>query len=156
VVQTNVSKLFRITLNTPGDRADHGDDHHRGDDHHADKARRAQAAAPTVDKIEEIALKGGTLNGGDGLLLDRGRLLVVQGAPTNAVAVVKLRHHRTSGRLGTPLTSPALIGPSTIARARDTLLVVNANFGGAPPFTVAGLPRKAVRHGGGGHGGGHD
>ena len=54
--------------------------------------------------------------------------------------VVKLHGKRAELR-GTR-TSPLLRGPSTIARAKDTYLVVNADFAtSTKPFTVAGLPR---------------
>jgi hypothetical protein len=96
---------------------------------------------------------------GDGLLLDRGRLVVVQGAdpavPGGADGVltyVRLRRHRTVGEIVAQRTDPALAGPSTVARARDRLLVANANFAGnGPPFTVSALDRRGG--GGGGHGG---
>jgi hypothetical protein len=158
VVQSNVGKLFRITF--PGDD-DHGDDDRRG--------RAAQATTPT---IKEIDLGGATVTGGDGLLLDRGRLLVVRGtngatppaagaAPNGSnglIDVVKLRRHDTRGRVGTPVFDASFAGPSTIARLRNRLLVVNANFAapaGTQTFTVSGVSRNAVRHSGGGgrHGG---
>jgi sugar lactone lactonase YvrE len=126
VVQSNTGKLYRITLG-------------------ADVATRT---------IEEIEVDGGPLTGGDGLLLDRGRLLVVRGA--NAVVdVVKLRHHRTEGEVVKEITDDSFTGPSTIARAKNLLLVVNANFAGAETakeFTVTGLARKAADHRGHGHG----
>jgi len=41
-------------------------------------------------------------------------------------------------------TDATLAGPSTVMRARNRLLVVNANFAGdGPPFTVSALPRGA-------------
>ena len=187
VVQSNTGKLFRITF--PGDRAnnnrddedrededrnDNRRDDDRGDDDRRDRGRAAQSS---TRKIVEI--KGVSVPGGDGLLVDRGRLLVVQGAPTNDIAVVKLRRDDTRGTIESRVTNDTfpdtntadprlnnpLVGPSTIARARNLLLVVNANFAGAATateFTVAGLPRGVVRHGnhrgddhggGGGHGG---
>jgi hypothetical protein len=159
VVQSNVGKLFRITFPGDDDDNDHGDDNRRG--------RAAQAATPTV---KEIDLGAATVTGGDGLLLDRGRLLVVRGtngatAPAAGAApngsnglidVVKLRRHDTRGRVGTPVFDASFAGPSTIARLRNRLLVVNANFAapaGTQTFTVSGVSRNAVRHSGGGHGG---
>lgn len=155
VVQSNTGKLFRISFGN-----DRGDDHHGDHGDHA-KARKTQAA-PAAPKIEEIDLRGADVKGGDGLLQDRGRLLVVRGStPTNAngaIDVVKLSRHGTRGRIESEVTDPSFAGPSTIARARNRLLVVNANFAapaGTAQFTVTGLARKAVRHGGhGGHGGG--
>jgi Cu-Zn family superoxide dismutase len=148
VVQSNTGKLYRITV---------GGDH--GNGHHGDHARKAQAA-PAARKIEEIDLGGADVKGGDGLLQDRGRLLVVRGStptnPTGAIDVVKLSHHGTRGRVESEVSDPSFNGPSTIARARGRLLVVNPDFADATTatqFTVSNLARNAVRHGGGG--GGH-
>jgi sugar lactone lactonase YvrE len=139
VVQSNTGKLFRITF--------------RGRD---DRSARAPTAAP---RIEEIRVQGGPLTGGDGLLVDRGRLLVVRGSTKDhsngAIDVVKLRHHRTRGRVESEFSDPSFAGPSTIARAGKRLLVVNANFANATTateFTVSAIARNAIRHGG--HGGG--
>jgi len=154
LVQSNTGQLWRVTFgDDDNDNGDHGDD---------SRARAAQAPSATpAPKVEEITVEGGPVTGGDGLLLDRGRLLVVRGStPTNAngaVDVVKLRHHRTRGEVQNEFSDPSFAGPSTIARARNLLLVVNANFAGGTtttPFTVTGIARNAVR-GHGGHGGGH-
>lgn len=132
VVQSNVGKLFRITFGDP-----------------------AAAAAP---RVQEIQVQGGdgNVNGGDGLLIDRGRLLVVRGTtPHNAngaVQAFKLSRHDTRARFESETSDPSLAGPSTIARARNRLLVVNANFAapqGTQTFTVTGLARNAIRHGNG-------
>ena len=97
-------------------------------------------AARSIEPIEAPAL------GGDGLLIDRGRLLVVTGNPA-AVTRLKLKHHDTRARLDDVITDPFLVGSSTIARAEHVYLVVNANFGGPAPYTVAVIPRS------GGHSG---
>jgi len=161
VVNSFSGELFRITF--PGD--DEDDDGDRGADDHPSRA--AQAAG--TPKVEKIDLGGATVKGGDGLLLDRGRLLVVRGtngaappapgaAPNGSnglIDVVKLSHHRTRGRVGTPVFDASFAGPSTIARAGNRLLVVNANFAAGPAaaqYTVTSLSRNAVRHSGGGHG----
>jgi sugar lactone lactonase YvrE len=96
-------------------------------------------------RIREVEVKGGPFVGGDGLLIDRGRLLVVQGStddfPQGVVNVIKLRH---GGRreLEDQRTDASFQGPSTIARARDRYLVVNADFAtSTPPFTVTALAR---------------
>jgi sugar lactone lactonase YvrE len=113
-VQTNTGKLFRISL------------------------ARGGAAIRSI-----AAVKGVSVPGGDGLLLDGGRLLVVQGGPPAQISSVKLRHGDRRGEVRDVRTSTLLKGPSTIARARDLYLVVNADFAtSTKPFTVAGLPRR--------------
>jgi len=88
------------------------------------------------------AVTGLTLPGGDGMILDRGRLVVVQGSPPQ-LSFVKLTQSGRQGSLRATRTSTNLTGPSTVARAGKLYLVVNADFALAksPPFTVAGLPR---------------
>jgi sugar lactone lactonase YvrE len=111
VVQTSTSSFFRITINP------------------------RNTAARKITKIDAPALAG------DGLLIDRGRLLVVTGDPA-AVHVLKLSNRDLRARQVKVLTDPSLRGPSTIARARDRYLVVNADFATSRhPFTVSGLPR---------------
>ena len=113
VVDSNSGKLFRIDLGADGS---------------------------SIEEIDEI--EGVTVQGGDGLLLDRGRLVVVQGNPAQ-LSFVKLRHGARSARLDSVRTSDKLRGPSTVARAKQLYLVVNADFATSQrPFTVAGLQRK--------------
>jgi hypothetical protein len=152
VVTSFSGELFRITF--AGDDNDHG--------HHGSRARAAQAAGtPTITKID---LGAADVKGGDGLLKDRGRLLVVRGSTpahaNGAVDVVELSRHRTRGRVESEISDASFSGPSTVARAGKRLLVVNASFQAGPTadgnFTVTGVARNAVRHGGhggGGHGG---
>jgi sugar lactone lactonase YvrE len=117
VVDTNSGKLFRIAL------GDHG---------------------ASIRAIDEIT--GATVPGGDGMLLDRGRLVVVQGDPAQ-LSFLELRRGARRARLERTQTSDKLRGPSTVDRAKDLYLVVNADFGTSQkPFTVAGLPARA-RHG---------
>src|SRR4051794_18399241 len=121
VVDTNSGKLFRIRLGHDG---------------------------ASIDRIDEVT--GATVPGGDGMLLDRGRLVVVQGDPAQ-LSFLKLRHDARAARLERTQTRDKRRGPSTVARARKLSLVVNADFNTSTrPFTVAGLPRKA--RGGKGHG----
>jgi DNA-binding beta-propeller fold protein YncE len=89
------------------------------------------------------AITGVTLPGGDGMILDRGRLVVVQGGPPAQLSFVKLTRSGSQGSLLETRTSTNLAGPSTVARARKLYLVVNADFAlsKSPPFTIAGLPR---------------
>ncbi len=90
------------------------------------------------------------LPGGDGLLVDRGRLVVVQGStPDNAngsLTFLKLKRNDSRARLDSVRSDPTLRGPSTVARARHTYLVVNAAFGQPPPYTVSGLSRRGGHH----------
>jgi Cu-Zn family superoxide dismutase len=110
-------------------------------------------------RIAEVKVKGGPFVGGDGLLIDRGRLIVVQGSnsavPNGANGVVnfvKLTHQGRRARLANRLTDPTFRGPSTIAAARKQYLVVNADFGQSrTPFTVSGVPRRHGDHGHHGH-----
>jgi sugar lactone lactonase YvrE len=112
VVQTNAAKLFRIDLNGDGDAIDE------------------------IDEIEGVSLAG------DGMILDRGRLVVVTGSPAQ-LNFVKLEDGAARGELRGTQTSDNLHGPSTVTRAKNLYLVVNADFArsASPPFTVAGLPR---------------
>ena len=113
VVDTNSGKLFRIRLGHDG---------------------------ASIARIDEIT--GATVPGGDGLLLDGGRLVVVQGDPAQ-LSFLKLRHGARTATLQRTQTSDKLRGPSTVARARKLYLVVNADFAtSTKPFTVGGLPRK--------------
>ncbi len=111
VVQSNTGKLFRIDLSRDGN---------------------------AISRITPVS--GVSVPGGDGMLLDHGRLIVVQGGPPAQLSFVKLRG--TTGTVTATRTSPLLKGPSTIARDDDTYLIVNADFAtSTKPFTVAGLPR---------------
>ena len=117
VVDSNSGKLFRIRLSD--DRS-------------------------SIRRIDEI--EGATVLRGDGLLLDRGRLVVVQGNPAQ-LSFLKLRRGARSATLQRTQTSDKLRGPSTVDRAGRLYLVVNADFATSQrPFTVAGLPRRH-RHG---------
>ena len=130
VVDSNSGKLFRIKL---------------GDD------------GGSIEDLDEIA--GATVPGGDGMLLDRGKLVVVQG-DANQLSFLKLNRGAHEARLKRTQTSDKLRGPSTVDAAKGLYLVVNADFDtGTTPFTVAGLTRKAHKghgHHGHGHGHGHD
>jgi Cu-Zn family superoxide dismutase len=88
------------------------------------------------------AITGVSLPGGDGMIRDRGRLVVVQGGPPAQLSFVKLNRSARRGSTVATRTSTKLVGPSTVARARKLYLGVNADFTtNTKPFTVAGLPR---------------
>jgi len=79
------------------------------------------------------------LTGGDGMLLDRGRLVVVQGG-LSQLTFVDLDRRASRGRVVGQLTDPTLRGPSTVARDRDRFVVVNADFAtSTAPFTISGI-----------------
>ena len=81
---------------------------------------------------------------GDGLLVDQGMLIVVIGDAGNGqLAFLALSgDHSSATSLGT-LTDPTFQRPSTLARAHNTWLIVNADFTtSTPPFTVSGIPRN--------------
>ena len=59
-----------------------------------------------------------------------------------SLTFLQLDHRASRGRVVGHLTDPTLRGPSTVARARDRYLVVNADFAtSAVPFTVSGIAR---------------
>jgi sugar lactone lactonase YvrE len=64
------------------------------------------------------AITGVSVPGGDGMIRDRGRLVVVQGGPTPQLSFVRLKSSARQGSITATRTSDKLIGPSTIARAR--------------------------------------
>jgi hypothetical protein len=118
VVQSVNGKLFRIDLN------------------------RRRDAIRRIDLIE-----GATVQGGDGMILDRGRLVVVQGGDSPRIVFVKLRRDARRADVRATRTSALLEGPSTITRAEKLYLVVNANFDpalGTP--NVAALLRNRRDH----------
>ncbi len=113
VVQSNEGKLFRISL---------------------------KSGATNGRVISQLTAD--PLPGGDGLLLDRGRLIVVQGSPA-ALKFLKLNSDAARADLQATRTDPTLRGPSTVARAKNLYLVVNADFAtSTKPFTVSGLSRQ--------------
>jgi len=96
---------------------------------------RHNSAARKITKIDAPALAG------DGLLIDRGQLLVVTGDPAE-VTVLNLSRHDSRARVSKVLTDSSMHGSSTIAHAENRYLVVNADFTrSALPFTVSALPR---------------
>jgi len=112
VVSSVTGQLFRITF-----------------DSHATNDRR-------ITPVDAPALVGG-----DGMIMDRGRLVVVTGAPARLNFLALSRGH-SKARLVDVRPDSTLRGPSTVARAEDRYLVVNADFGtSTQPFTVSGLAR---------------
>lgn len=99
----------------------------------------ATGALFTIDPVSgasaQIDLGGASVPTGDGILFVNGRtLLVLQNGNdggVNQIAVIKLDHRLTSGRIVRTVTSPLFETATTIARSGSTLLAVNAQF--APP-----------------------
>lgn len=95
----------------------------------------------------------GELANGDGILL-KGRTLYVSEnrdmnegkAGTGEVTPVKLSRDLTTGRIGTEITSANFDVPTTIARSRGNLYVVNARFNTPPTpqteYWVAKVPKQ--------------
>lgn len=76
----------------------------------------------------EVALAGGDLANGDGLLLVGRTLLAVQNR-LNRIAVVRLDGALRSGRIVRLVTDPDFDVPTTVARLRGAVYAVNARFG---------------------------
>ncbi len=91
----------------------------------------AQGRLYRVDKSTGVArrvdLGGYAVTAGDGLLLKRHTLYVVQNRE-NKVAVLRLNDRGTRGRLVDTLTSPNFDVPSTVAAYRGSLYLPNARF----------------------------
>ncbi len=79
---------------------------------------------------------------GDGLLVDQGMLIAVLGNTAELAFLDLSADHSSATLLGTR-TDPTFQRPSTLARAHNWYLVVNADFTtNTPPFTLTGLPRQ--------------
>jgi sugar lactone lactonase YvrE len=116
VAQSDAGKLFRIDID-PRD--------------------------PHAREITEIALDQPVY--ADGLLLDQGRLVAVTFLPDETLTFIRLDAHGTSGTIEKRRTDATFRGPSTIDRAGNFYLVVNADFEtGTTPFTVSAVPRERV------------
>jgi sugar lactone lactonase YvrE len=98
---------------------------------------RSGTAITAIDEIEGVSVPGA-----DGIIRDRGRLVIVQGSPAQ-LHFVKLKGGARRAEDEGTRTSPLLHGPSTVDRAGKQYLVVNADFAlaASPPFTVASLAR---------------
>jgi sugar lactone lactonase YvrE len=105
---------------------------------------RLYTVDPASGEADLIALAGGDVAMGDGILLDAKTLYVVQNR-LNRVAVVRLRPDLSSGTITGHLTDPDLDVPTTIAEFGRALYAVNARFGvenpATQPFSVVRLER---------------
>jgi sugar lactone lactonase YvrE len=87
---------------------------------------------PRTGVAREIDLGGASLVNGDGMLL-AGRVLFVVQNRDNRIAVVKLSHSLSRGRVVATLTDPDFDVPTTIAFQAGRLYAVNARFGTTDP-----------------------
>ena len=114
VVHSGLGTLYRVDLSFSGGSVD--------------SRSIAQIASPTVNA--------------DGLLVDQGMVIAVLGG-TAELAFLDLSGDHSSAMLLGTRTDATFQRPSTIARAKNTYLVVNADFTtNTPPFTLSGLPRQ--------------
>jgi sugar lactone lactonase YvrE len=97
----------------------------------------------------EIVDLGGAEWGGDGMLLEGRDLYAViwddqpDGSFTQQVRAARLAPDLRSGTVVARVDHPSFLDPTTLARDRDRLLVVNSQLlhqPGTPPFTVTAIP----------------
>jgi sugar lactone lactonase YvrE len=98
-------------------------------------------AGGEVDERAILEIDSPAVNG-DGLLVDQGMLIAVIGGAAQ-LHFLDLSPDHSSATFLFSRTDPTFQRPSTIARAKNTYLVVNADFTtNTPPFTLSGLPRQ--------------
>ena len=91
---------------------------------------------PQTGVTSRIDLGGETVRNGDGLLLvGRRRLWVVQNRD-NLLTLVRLARDLASGEIAGRFTDESFDVPTTVARARRRLALVNARFGTPSPQTA--------------------
>lgn len=106
---------------------------------------------PETGDARKVDLGGVVLTNGDGLLLKKGVLSVVQNR-LNQIAQVRLSKDLLTGRVVRTLTDPDFQVPTTVAHVQGRLYAVNARFGTpATPETrydvvkVDGSSKKATK-----------
>ncbi|MFI7447282.1 superoxide dismutase [Nonomuraea sp. NPDC049714] len=101
-------------------------------------------ADPRTGVTTEVDLGGELLTNGDGLLLHGRTLYVVQNR-LNTVAVLRLSHDGTSGRVPDRLTDERFDIPTTVAAFGKRLYLPNARFSTPPtpdtPYDVVSIKR---------------
>jgi sugar lactone lactonase YvrE len=99
-------------------------------------------AATGAAKLVDVG--GATLTNGDGILLHGHTLYVVRNQ-NNEIAVLRLSHDFTSGKLVRTITDPGFDVPTTIAEKGNRLYAVNARFSTPPtpdtPYTIVQVRR---------------
>jgi len=92
--------------------------------------------------VVRVAIAGGDLTNGDGMLLVGRTLYVAQNA-INTITKVRLSADFSSGRIVARRTHPSFSTPTTLETARGHLMAVNSQFFAsppAPPWTVSTIP----------------
>ncbi len=98
---------------------------------------------PGSKEVSEVAVTGGPLTNGDGLLVQGRRLYVVQNA-LRTIARLQLGTGDTAARVTAKRRSSVLPYPTTIARSGGSFLLPNARFDKEPgtvDYTVGSVPR---------------
>ena len=100
---------------------------------------------PDTGESTRIDLNGGSVQFGDGILLQGKTLYVVQNQ-LNQIAVVELNSDLSEGTIVETITSSSFDVPTTIARFGHSLYVVNARFSTPPApdteYNVVRVDRK--------------
>lgn len=100
--------------------------------------------------ITPVDLKGQSLAGADGLVLDGQRLYAVL-QPHSEVVAIDLKPGMASGTVVGRLKTDALAWPATAFKQGDRLMVVNTQFNkrtgdaATKPFTVSSVPVAAIK-----------
>jgi sugar lactone lactonase YvrE len=95
-------------------------------------------------RTREIAVRGDSLENGDGLVL-KGRTLYVVRNQNDLIAKAKLNGRLTRARVVKRITNPTFEDPTTAALAGGRLLVVNSEFfetPPTPPYTVSSIKAR--------------
>jgi sugar lactone lactonase YvrE len=100
---------------------------------------------PATGVTTTVDLGGQTLPNGDGILLSGRTLYVVQNQ-LNQVAVVRLDHSGSSGRVVAQLTDQGFDVPTTVAKFGNRLYLPNARFTTPPtpttPYSAVAIRRR--------------
>lgn len=101
--------------------------------------------------VSRVAVTGGPLTFGDGLIAKGRRVVVVRNATRQVVALRADRDGRRA-RVVRTLTSPAFSFPTAVALTRGRLLVANSQLPVAPadlslPFSISDLPAASLAPG---------
>lgn len=101
--------------------------------------------------VSRVAVTGGPLTYGDGLIAHGRRIVVVRNATGQVLGLRAGRDGRSATVVST-LTSPMFAFPTAVALSQGRLLVANSQLPLAPagaslPFTISDLPASSLRAG---------